>query len=195
MSQVCDNGHTSTMLGCVVWLTGLSGAGKTTLSNALKARLDSEGIPAVILDGDKLRHGLCSDLGFSAEDRLENVRRVAEVSLLFANAGFVVISALISPREQQRQMAKAIVGDRFFEVYVNAPLEVCERRDPKGLYARARAGQIPSFTGISDPYEPPLNPSLIVDTARASAAACHCSLYEFVRSHVFEDAAVNGIRN
>jgi adenylylsulfate kinase len=193
MSQVRDNGHASTDTGCVVWLTGLSGAGKTTLAHALKARLDTEGFPAVVLDGDKLRNGLCSDLGFSFEDRLENVRRVAEVSLLFAHAGFVVISALISPREQQRRMAKAIVGERFFEVYVNAPLEVCERRDPKGLYARARAGQIPSFTGISDPYEPPLNPSLIVDTAHASVAACHRSLFAFVRSHVFKGAAVNGI--
>ncbi|MGC9942142.1 MAG: adenylyl-sulfate kinase [Verrucomicrobiota bacterium] len=147
--------------GCVVWLTGLSGAGKSTIARELKQRLSGLGRHAFILDGDSIRSGLCSDLSFSPPDRKENVRRISEVSRLFAEAGVICIVALISPYHADRHSARNIVGTgRFVEVYVNAPIEVCEHRDPKGLYAKARAGEIKEFTGVSAPYEPPTIPDI-----------------------------------
>jgi len=152
----------------VVWLTGLSGAGKSTLAIALERALFDRGVQAFVLDGDNVRHGLSADLGFSMQDRAENIRRVAEVARLFAEAGTVAITAFISPYRGDRAHARRIVeagrGIPFSEIFVDAPLDVCERRDPKQLYARARAGEIPDFTGVSAPYETPEAPDLIVRT-------------------------------
>lgn len=145
----------------MVWLTGLSGAGKTTTARALAAVLRAENRAVCVLDGDALRRGLCSDLGFAAADRQENIRRVGEVARLFADAGLICVVALISPYRRDRDRARAAAPPgRFIEVYINAPLAVCEQRDPKGLYARARAGELLEFTGISAPYEPPLRPEV-----------------------------------
>jgi adenylyl-sulfate kinase len=155
------NGHK----GCVVWLTGLSGSGKSTLSRALEHVLFSKGLHVFVLDGDNLRHGLNSDLGFSPEDRTENIRRAAEVGGLLAAAGHVAVIAFISPYRRDRLAARQIAtaaGCHFVEVYVDASLEVCEKRDPKNLYRRARAGEIREFTGIDAPYEAPENPEVRV---------------------------------
>ncbi|KAJ3704565.1 hypothetical protein LUZ61_008270 [Rhynchospora tenuis] len=144
--------------GCVVWITGLSGSGKSTLACTLGRELHSRGKLAYVLDGDNLRHGLNKDLGFSAQDRTENIRRVGEVAKLFADAGLICIASLISPYRRDRDSCRAMLPDAsFIEVFLNMPLEVCESRDPKGLYKLARAGKIKGFTGIDDPYEPPLN--------------------------------------
>jgi adenylyl-sulfate kinase len=159
--------------GCVVWLTGLSGAGKSTIAEALEQHLRHAGQPAYVLDGDKVRTGLCSDLGFSPEDRKENIRRIAEVARLFADAGLVCIVAFISPYRADRDRARALLpAGRFIEVYLSTPLEVCERRDTKGLYAKARAGLVREFTGISAPYEAPLAPEMELRTDRLSLAEC-----------------------
>ena len=148
-----------------IWLTGLSGAGKSTLAYELEKRLMNEGRPCFVLDGDNIRHCLNRDLGFSAEDRKENIRRAAEVARLMNEAGLMVITSFISPYREDRAMARAIIGDPcFVEVHVSASADVCEARDPKGLYAKARSGQIPEFTGISSPYETPLLPTLVLDT-------------------------------
>ncbi len=151
---------------CVIWMTGLSGAGKSTLANLLEARLASLGRHSYILDGDNLRHRLNRDLGFSEADRTENIRRAAEVARLMADAGLIVVVALISPLRADRQMARDILEqDTFLEVFVDAPLVVTEARDTKGLYKKARAGQIKQFTGIDAPYEPPLDADLVIDTS------------------------------
>lgn len=157
-----------------VWFTGLSGAGKSTLAYALEERLHHGGYASFVLDGDNLRHRLNSDLGFSARERSENIRRVAEVAALMNEAGLMVFTALISPQQDDRALARTIVGaDRFLEVHVSTPLEVCEERDPKGLYDKARAGVIPQFTGVSAPYEAPQAPDLEINTAGISLeAAC-----------------------
>jgi len=155
------NGHP----GLVLWLTGLSGAGKTTIACELERRLFNAGHQAYMLDGDSLRRGLCRDLGYSAQDRHENIRRVGEVAALFADAGFIVITAFISPFRADRERNRRLLPvERFIEVFVNAPLEVCERRDAKGLYARARANQLADFTGISSPYEAPEQPEIELRT-------------------------------
>lgn len=152
-----------------VWLTGLSGSGKSTLAFALEKCLIDQGRPAYVLDGDNIRHGLNRDLGFSAGDRTENIRRIAEVARLFNDAGLFVIAAFISPYQADRAAARKIVGhERFIETYLSAGLEVCEERDPKGLYRQAREGRIPEFTGITAPYEAPESPELILDTGRAT---------------------------
>jgi len=149
--------------GLVIWFTGLSGAGKTTLSTAVQKSLRERGYRAPVLDGDVLRAGLCSDLGFSAKDRHENVRRAGAVAGLMAEAGLICVVALISPFRSDRAAARALVpAGRFVEVFVNAPLSVCEQRDVKGLYRKARANQIPEFTGISSPYEEPESPEITV---------------------------------
>ena len=141
---------------CVIWLTGLSGAGKTTLANHLEKELFSRGYFTQILDGDNIRSGVNSNLGFSDADRYENIRRIAEISKLFLNCGIITINCFISPTEEIRDMARSIIGkDDFIEVYVNAPLSVCERRDVKGLYSKARRGEIKEFTGITSPFETP----------------------------------------
>jgi adenylyl-sulfate kinase len=160
-------------LGGVIWLTGLSGSGKTTIARALEAELKAAGRAVFVLDGDGLRQGLCADLGFSPEDRQENIRRVGEVARLFAEAGLICIVALISPYRRDRARARAAAPPgRFWEIYVNAPLTVCEQRDPKGLYARARAGELREFTGISAPYEAPEQPDLELRTAEWDVSSC-----------------------
>jgi adenylyl-sulfate kinase len=161
--------------GATVWFTGLPASGKSTVSAAVEARLIEERRPAYRLDGDNLRHGVCGDLGFSAEDRDRNVRRTAEVARLFADAGLIAIVSIVSPYSAARAAARELHerdGLRFVEVFVNTPLEVCEQRDPKGLYARARAGELRGFTGVDDPYEPPREPDVelcVVDVETAVA--------------------------
>ena len=155
--------------GSILWFTGLSGAGKSTLANAVEQQLHKLGIHTFILDGDNVRHGLCSDLGFTAEDREENIRRIAETSKLFIEAGVVVLTAFISPFRSDRQAARKLVKENdFLEIYCKCPLHVCESRDVKGLYKKARAGEIADFTGISSPYEEPENAELIVQTDETS---------------------------
>ena len=155
------------------WLTGLSGAGKSTLAFALERALVAKGRPCFVLDGDVIRLGLCRDLGYSPADRSENIRRIAEVSRLMNDAGLIVISAFISPLRSDRERAREIVGHaRFFEVHVSTPLPVCEQRDPKGMYRRARAGEIPDFTGVSAPYEAPEDPTVALDTSFLSVSDC-----------------------
>lgn len=157
------NGHK----GKVIWFTGLSGSGKSTLANALEKELHALGKRTYILDGDNIRQGLNKDLGFTDADRVENIRRVAEVAKLMMDAGLIVATAFISPFRAEREMARQLIGEQnFIEVYVDAPLETCEQRDPKGLYKKARSGQLPNMTGINSPYEPPLNPALVIDTQR-----------------------------
>jgi len=156
-----QNGHKS----CILWFTGLSGSGKSTLAHAVEERLHKDGCRTFVLDGDNIRHGLCGDLGFSDEDRVENIRRIGEVAKLFVEAGVIALTAFISPFRSDREKVRGLVmhGD-FIEIYCKASLDICEHRDPKGLYKKARAGQIPAFTGISSPYEEPENPELIIDT-------------------------------
>lgn len=158
-----------------LWFTGLSGAGKSTLALAMADRLRAIGMPCTVLDGDRLRQGLCRDLGFTPADRHENLRRIAEVAALMNQAGLHVLVATISPTIADREMAKAIIGKACWqEVHIATPLAVCETRDPKGLYQRARSGEIPQFTGISAPYEAPSRPDLRLDTSQLSVeAACH----------------------
>ncbi|WP_374443055.1 adenylyl-sulfate kinase [Pseudomonas panipatensis] len=156
-----------------IWLTGLSGSGKSTLAFALERTLMDLGKLAYTLDGDNIRHGLCRDLGFSASDRSENIRRIAEVAHLMNEAGLIVITSFISPYREDREMARAIIGEeRFIEVHVSTPLVTCELRDPKGLYRKARAGELANFTGISAPYEEPLTAHLSLDTSRLSLDEC-----------------------
>lgn len=151
-----------------LWFTGLSGSGKSTLANALEIQLTAMGKHTMLLDGDNIRMGLNRDLGFSDEDRTENIRRIAEVAKLMNDAGLIVLTSFISPFKQDRDLARSIIGEDFVEIYVNTPLEECERRDVKGLYKKARAGEIAEFTGISSPYEPPEQPEIIVDTSKLS---------------------------
>lgn len=154
---------------CLIWFTGLSGSGKSTIANLLEKELHKQGVHTYTLDGDNLRRGLNKDLLFTKEDRIENLRRTAEVAKLFIDAGLVVIAAFISPYNKTREDIKAIVGsDYYIEVYVNTPLEVCEQRDVKGLYKKARAGIIKNFTGISAPFEIPTKPTLEVETLNES---------------------------
>ena len=159
--------------GCVIWFTGLSGSGKSTLANAVGQVLHQQQHHTYVLDGDNVRHGLNKNLGFSPADREENIRRIGEVAKLFADAGTIVLTAFISPYRTDRDQARALIVDgRFVEVFVDCPLEVCEERDTKGLYKKARAGEIKEFTGISAPYEPPLNPEVTVNTAALSIEEC-----------------------
>ncbi len=162
-----------------VWLTGLSGAGKSTLASALEGRLVGAGHMAYVLDGDNLRHHLNRDLGFSPGDRQENIRRSAEVARIMNDAGLFVICAFISPLRQDREMARQIIGaDNFLETHVSTSVAVCEARDPKGLYLKARAGLIPEFTGVSAPYEEPLAPALTLDTGALPLDACCERLFQ-----------------
>lgn len=163
------NGHR----GGVIWFTGLSGSGKSTLGHAVEEELHRQGCRTIVLDGDNMRHGLCGDLGFSEADRHENIRRIGEVAKLFVEAGVVVLTAFISPFSADREKARRIVGERdFLEVYCRCPVEVCESRDVKGLYAKARAGIVTQFTGVSAPYEAPANPDLTVDTDSEGIEDC-----------------------
>ena len=150
--------------GMVLWFTGLSGSGKSTLANALNENLHSKKISTYLLDGDNIRYGLCKDLGFSDKDREENIRRIGEVANLFMNAGIVTITAFVSPFKSDRDKVRKIIGKDFIEIFCAANIEICEKRDTKGLYKRARKGEIDNFTGISSPYEVPNNPEIIVET-------------------------------
>jgi adenylylsulfate kinase len=164
-----QNNHKSAIL----WFTGLSGAGKSTLAHAVEDRLHQMGCRTFVIDGDNVRHGLCGDLGFSAEDRTENIRRVGEVAKLFTEAGVLALTAFISPFRADRDRVRKMVNDGdFVEIYCDADLSVCEERDVKGLYQKARAGQIPEFTGISSPYEAPDNPEIVVKTGTQSLETC-----------------------
>jgi len=159
--------------GCVVWFTGLSGSGKSTVSRVVEEQLTAAGRLVYVLDGDNVRHGLCADLGFSDADRTENIRRIGHVADLMADTGAIVLTAFISPFRADRQQVRDVVGDDdFLEVYVDAPLAVCESRDPKGLYKKARTGEIPEFTGISSPYEPPESPAVHLKTGDLSLDEC-----------------------
>jgi adenylyl-sulfate kinase len=165
----------------VIWLTGLSGSGKSTISTELERELFNLGKHVYVLDGDNVRHGLCSDLGFSPEDRKENIRRVGEVAKLMANAGIIVITAFISPYRSDRELVRKITPPgQFVEVFVNAPLEVCEQRDPKGLYVKARANEIKNFTGISTPYEVPEKAELELHTDKLTVAESVARIVEYL---------------
>ena len=172
------NGHRSAIL----WFTGLSGSGKSTLSHAIEDQLHRQGGRTFVLDGDNIRKGLCKDLGFSDADRTENIRRIGEVSRLMLEAGLIVMTAFISPFRKDRDLARSLVkaGD-FIEIHCAADLSVCEQRDPKGLYKKARAGQIPEFTGITSPYEEPLAPELVLETGRMSVDQSVEELLGFLR--------------
>ena len=172
--------------GCVVWLTGLSGSGKSTIARRLESQLVGQGHLAYVLDGDNVRYGLNSDLGFSPDDREENIRRVSELSGLFADAGIITIAAFISPYRAGRQGARRIVGgERFIEAYVDISLDECEKRDPKGLYKQARAGEIADFTGIDAPYEPPENPEVRITSAQATADDAADKIMEYLAEKRF----------
>jgi adenylylsulfate kinase len=157
----------------IIWFTGLSGSGKSTLAHAVEDYLHKRGTRTFVLDGDNIRHGLCGDLGFSDEDRTENIRRIGEVSKLLVDAGVLTMAAFISPFRKDRNLVRELADeDDFIEIYCKATLEDCENRDVKGLYKKARAGEVPEFTGISSPYEEPENPELIIDTANSNIDAC-----------------------
>lgn len=174
------NGHHS----CVLWFTGLSGSGKSTLANAVSKKLFELGVQNYVLDGDNIRHGLNKDLGFSAEDRTENIRRIGEVAKLFVDSGQFVLTAFISPFERDRQLVRNLLEtDEFIEIYVKCPLEECEKRDPKGLYKKARSGEIREFTGIDSPYEEPSSPELIVETHLYSIEECVDQVVAYLRHH------------
>ena len=164
-----QNGHR----GAIIWFTGLSGAGKSTLAHAVEEELHQRGCHTFVLDGDNVRHGLCGDLGFSDKDRVENIRRIGEMAKLFMEAGVIVLTAFISPFRADRERVRGMVehGD-FIEIFCDSPIEICESRDVKGMYKKARAGQIADFTGISSPYEAPENPELIVNTGMTELDAC-----------------------
>lgn len=172
------NGHR----GVILWFTGLSGAGKSTLAHAVEEQLHQMGCHTFVLDGDNVRHGLCGDLGFSTADRIENIRRVGEIAKLFMEAGVIVLTAFISPYRSDRKRVRGMVehGD-FIEIHCDSPLEVCESRDVKGMYKKARAGQIAEFTGISSPYEAPENPELRVDTGNVKLEQCVTRVMEEIR--------------
>jgi bifunctional enzyme CysN/CysC len=168
---------------CVVWFTGLSGAGKSTIANVLEKRLHALGRHTYLLDGDNVRHGLNQDLGFSVADRVENIRRVSEVARLMADAGLIVLVALISPFRVERRRARALMADReFLEVFVDAPLEVAEARDPKGLYRKARRGELRDFTGVDSPYEVPEAPELRIDTTSLTPEQAAAAILAWLRA-------------
>lgn len=165
----------------IIWFTGLSGSGKSSIANILEKKLQALGKHTITLDGDNMRHGLNRDLGFTTADRVENIRRVGEVAKLMVNSGLICITSFISPFESERKMARSLVSENeFIEVFIDTPLSVCEERDAKGLYAKARSGQIPNFTGISSPYEPPENPEIRIDTTKLSAEAAANQIIEFI---------------
>jgi adenylylsulfate kinase len=173
------NGHR----GCILWFTGLSGAGKSTIAHALEHELFKLGCKTYVFDGDNVRHGLCSDLGFSAGDRHENIRRIGEMLRLFLDAGMIALAAFVSPYRADRELLRSrIGGDDFLEIYCHCPVQVCEQRDRKGIYRRARAGEIPEFTGISAPYEEPEAAQLTLDTAGHSLEDCVAATLRLLRA-------------
>ena len=171
--------------GATLWFTGLSGSGKSTVAVALEKVLTASRIPSYRLDGDNLRHGINSDLGFSEMDRKENIRRVGEISRLFSDAGMLCLVSMISPFKEERHFVRSLhisEGLPFVEVFVDAPLPICEKRDPKGLYQKARAGEIPNFTGLGSPYEPPDNPEIWLDTQNKSAEQCAMECMDYIHA-------------
>ena len=169
----------------VFWLTGLSGSGKSTIAEKVERMLFNEGFLAQIIDGDNIRSGLCNNLGFDLEDRTENIRRIAEVSKLFINCGVICINSFVSPTEEIRKKAQQIIGEEnFFLVYISTSLEECESRDVKGLYAKARTGEIKNFTGIDSPYEVPENPSIQIETEKSSVDESALALYQFIKEKI-----------
>jgi bifunctional enzyme CysN/CysC len=172
--------------GGILWFTGLSGSGKSTLAVELERRLFNIGYNVYVLDGDNVRSGLSSNLGFAPEDRTENIRRIGEVAALFSSAGFIVITAFISPYREDRDRAREATGDDFHEIYIEADLSVCESRDPKGLYVKARRGEIPEFTGISAPYEAPGAPEFVVNTGELDIEKSVTALAEYVAANFIQ---------
>ena len=169
--------------GCTIWLTGLPSSGKSTTAFTLEHKLVQRGYLSYVLDGDNIRHGLNKNLGFSAEDRAENIRRIGEVAKLFADAGVVSITSFISPYRRERDLARKIhqeAGLKFIEIFIDTPVGVCEKRDPKGLYQKARAGELKGFTGVDDPYEPPLNPELVLKTENSTPEELADRLFEYI---------------
>jgi len=191
-SRAARNGH----LGAVLWFTGLSGAGKSTLAMEVERRLFQKGYQVYVLDGDNVRRGLNANLGFSPEERAENIRRVGEAAALFADAGFICITAFISPyqadRDRARGAAQRVHPDAFHEIYVQADLATCEGRDPKGLYKRARSGEIQDFTGISAPYEAPAAPELQIDTGSHSVEDCVAAIVRHIEKNFVLRASAEG---
>lgn len=166
----------------ILWFTGLSGAGKSTLAHAVEKAIFDQGCRTYVLDGDNVRYGLCGDLGFSAIDRQENIRRIGEMSKLFIDAGIITLTAFISPFQSDRDRVRGLVGAaQFIEIYCRADLNVCERRDVKGLYAKARRGEIKDFTGISSPYEPPMHPELALNTGVDNLESCVQEVLDYLR--------------
>ncbi len=176
-----ERAHRKGQRPCVIWFTGLSGAGKSTLANALERALFERGHHCYLLDGDNVRQGLNGDLGFTDEDRVENIRRIGEAAKLFVDAGLIVMTAFISPFRAERKLARDIVeADEFIEVHLSTSLEVCEERDPKGLYKKARAGKIPHFTGIDSAYEAPEKPELRIDTGTKDLQSCTEQILDYL---------------
>jgi len=175
-------------LPCLLWFTGLSGAGKSTVANIVEKKLNADGKHTYLLDGDNVRHGLNRDLGFSSEDRIENIRRVGEVGKLFVDAGIIALASFISPFRSDRMIVRELFEPHeFLEVFVSAPLDICEERDPKGLYKKARSGQIPNFTGVDSPYEPPQSPELVLDTTSSTPEQCADTVIEYMLEHRYID--------
>jgi len=174
---------------CILWFTGLSGSGKSTVANAVEAKLNERSFHTYLLDGDNIRRGLNAKLGFSDEDRIENIRRIGEVSKLFVDAGIIVLSAFISPFQEDRDRVRELVEEgEFIEVYIDTPIEVCESRDPKGLYKKARKGEIPDFTGISSPYEAPTDAEIHVKNNELSIEACADIIIDYLQTKGYLNA-------
>jgi len=172
--------------GAILWLTGLSGSGKSTVGHEIETRLFEKGVSTYVLDGDNVRHGLNKDLGFSPEDREENIRRIGEVSKLFCDAGILAMTSFISPYRADRDKAREIAPEgSFIEIYVKCSLEACEERDPKGLYKKARAGEIPQFTGISAPYEEPLTPEIVLETDKETLEESAAKVIQYLEDNGF----------
>ncbi|MFA6788384.1 MAG: adenylyl-sulfate kinase [Arcobacteraceae bacterium] len=177
---------------CILWFTGLSASGKSTLANAVEVELFKRGQKTYLLDGDNVRHGLNKDLGFTELDRIENIRRIGEVSKLFVDSGLIVLTAFISPFKSDRQIARSLVKyDEFIEIFVDTPLEICEQRDPKGLYKKARDGAIKNFTGIDSPYEKPENPEIHIQTNEKSLQSC----VDIILNHLIKFGYIQGNEN
>lgn len=171
-------GHRS----AAIWFTGLSGSGKSTLAHTVEAQLFQHGCNTYVFDGDNVRHGLCRDLGFSEKDRQENIRRIGEMVKLFVDAGIIALTAFISPFQEDRDNIRQLLGEDFIEIYCRCPLEVCEQRDTKGLYKKARQGLIQNYTGISSPYEEPMHADLVLDTSFTSIESCVASIFALLKS-------------
>lgn len=185
--EILQRSDKEKMLGqrsVVIWMTGLSGSGKTTVAKGLEQKLHEDGRLTQILDGDNVRHGINKDLGFSEEDRKENIRRIAEISKLFLDCGVITINCFVSPTNEIRAQAKTIIGDDLLEVFISTPLEECERRDTKGLYERARKEEIKDMTGISSPFEAPEEPAISIDTTNRSVEECVNELHDFIKNKI-----------